>query len=111
MTSKERKLSEFSDDPRQFSGGVTKTTLSDLTFAETYLSYVARQKNPETRARAQILIATIAMLDARHPTWRTELLAEMAARGIERDIAEILPLPEVDTDRLYKEFINNILKR
>lgn len=88
---------------------VTKTTLEDLNFAEMYLEHVAKQRNPETRARARILLATIAMLDAKHPTWRVELLAEMAARGIERNVEDIFPLPKIDDETMFKDFMTNVL--
>lgn len=88
---------------------VTKTTLEDLNFAEMYLEHVAKQRNPETRARARILLATIAMLDAKHPTWRVELLAEMATRGIEHDVEDIFPLPKIDDETMFKDFMTNVL--
>lgn len=88
---------------------VTKATLEDLNFAEMYLEHVAKQQNPETRARAKILLATIAMLDAKHPTWRVELLTEMAARGIERSVEDIFPLPKVDDETMFTDFMTNVL--
>lgn len=104
--------SEFAAGSQQLSAPVspvTKTTLGDLDFAETYLQHVARQKNPETRARARVLLATIEMLDAMHPSWRTELLTELAKRGDSRDIQHLFPLPHVDTDAMYRDFMENVL--
>lgn len=88
-----------------------KRTLSDLEFAEMYLQHVAKQQNPETRARASVLLATITMLDAKRPTWRLEFLNELAARGIDPKIEEIFPLPVIDEQHLFNEFMSNVLDR
>jgi hypothetical protein len=89
----------------------TKTTLSDINFAELYLDYISRQGTPETRARAKILIATMSMLDVKHPQWRTELIDELEKRNLDKDIKSMFPLPEVDDTALFNNFMSSILQR
>lgn len=88
----------------------TKNNLNDLHFAEMYVDFLSRRvSNPETRARAKILLATIQMLDLRHPTWRVELIAELDRLGIDKEVEKLFPLPDVDDGALFREFMNNIL--
>lgn len=88
----------------------TKNTLSDLIFAEQYLEFVAnRAQNRENRARATILVATIKMLDLKHPSWRTELIEELDRTNQSRKTEEMFPLPDVDPDSLFQEFMSTVI--
>jgi cell division FtsZ-interacting protein ZapD len=90
---------------------VTKNTLEDIRFGEQYIEFVSRRgKTPEARARAKILIATIQMLDLRHPEWRGDLLKELDKQGVSREIEKIFPLPDVDEDKLFNEFMQTVIK-
>lgn len=88
----------------------TKNTLADLAFAEQYLEFVSRRSDAETRARARILLATMQMLDVRHPTWRDDLLQELDRQNIDKDIKDLFPLPTVDDAALFKEFMHTVLR-
>jgi chromatin segregation and condensation protein Rec8/ScpA/Scc1 (kleisin family) len=88
----------------------TKTTLADLSFAEQYLEYLSRKSNPENRARARILLATMEMLDVKHPQWRDDLLAELDRLNIDKDVQSMFPLPEVDDAKLFDHFMSTVLK-
>lgn len=88
----------------------TKNTLEDLSFAEMYLEFLSRKElKPEVRVRAKLLLATIQMLDIKHPTWRTELLEELDRSDTTRAIEKMFPLPVVDDDRLFSEFMSTVL--
>lgn len=85
----------------------TRNTLNDIRFAEDYLKFVGnRGRSREGRARARVLLATIAMLDAKHPTWREELLVEFDRQDISREIDQLFSLPEIDIDSLFADFID-----
>lgn len=84
----------------------TKNTLQDIAFAEQYLEFVSRRgSSTESRARARVLLATIGMLDIHHPTWRSELIATLDAKGISREVEQMSPLPSIDSDALFSEFL------
>lgn len=87
-----------------------KTTLEDLAFAEQYLDYVSRKSTPEVRARARILLATIEMLDVKHPEWRTDLLQKLDEADAHPDVAAIFPLPDIDGDAMFKEFMSQVMR-
>lgn len=86
---------------------VTKNTLADIIFAERYLEFVSRRGGTrESRARAKILLSTIEMLDARHPSWRVELLKALDDRNLTREIDKMFVLPGVNVDSLFAEFMS-----
>lgn len=89
----------------------TKNTIEDLAFAQMYLEFVAkRSMNPETRARAAIVIALIKMLDAKYPDWKQNVLDELNANSVTKDISKMFELPELETDSLFEKFIKQIAK-
>lgn len=84
----------------------TKNTLADVAFAENYLEFVSRRgADPESRARARVLIAMMSMLDVKHPTWRTDLLNALDSRNVSRDIEKMFPLPSYEGDSLFEDFL------
>lgn len=88
----------------------TKNTLNDIHFAIQYVNFLSRRaQGKETRARASILLATIQMLDIQHPSWREELIAQLARLNIDRPVEKLLPLPIPDEDKLYSEFIDTVI--
>lgn len=94
---------------------MTKASISDLIFLEHYLDFVSRRgRTAELRARAQLLVASIRMLDARMPHWRVELLAALDAEGFstERLIAVLPETPaECNERELFSNFLNQFLKQ
>lgn len=88
----------------------TKNTEEDIIFAQQWLSFLARRhRDAEVRARAKIILATIEMLDVRHPTWRDELLAELSRRGLTVEIDKMFPLADVDDNMMFKQFMRTII--
>lgn len=87
----------------------TKNTIEDLAFAQMYLEFVAkRSMNPETRARAAIVVALIKMLDEKDPDWKQNVLDELNANSVTKDISKMFELPELETDSLFEKFIKQI---
>lgn len=87
----------------------TKNTIEDLAFAQMYLEFVAkRSMNPETRARAAIVVALIKMLDEKYPDWKQNVLDELNANSVTKDISKMFELPELETDSLFEKFIKQI---
>jgi len=54
-------------------------------------------------------MATIKMLDTRHPTWREELLVELDKVSAKRPIDKIFPLPDINDDVLFQHFIDTCI--
>jgi hypothetical protein len=90
----------------------TKNTPEDLRFAEMYIDFVARKgMDPEARAKAKILQATITILDKRHPTWRAELLEELDRLDLTKTVDKMFPFPAIDHDKMFTDFMASILPR
>lgn len=84
----------------------TKNSMQDLSFAEGYVDFMARRgTTPEQRARAQIVQATIVLLDRTHPGWRAELLTALNDAPVARDIADIFPIPDNVGNSLLNQYI------
>lgn len=94
---------------------MTKASLSDLIFLEHYLDFVSRRgRTAELRARAQLLMASIRMLDARLPRWRAELLAALDVEDFSAEkLITILPETPVECNEreLFSNFLNQFLKQ
>lgn len=87
----------------------TKNTIEDIRFAEQYVEYLSRHgKTAMVRARAKVLLATIAILRASNVTWREDLLAELDRQNVSREVEDLFPLPDTDTDSLFGAFIENV---
>lgn len=87
----------------------TKNTIQDIQFAEQYVEYLSRHgKSAIIRARAKVLLATISVLRASNVTWREDLLAEMDRQNISREVEDLFPLPDTDTDSLFGAFIESV---
>lgn len=87
----------------------TPNDLADVHFAELYIDYVARRhSNDVTRAKAKVLMATMAMLDTVHPTWRIDLVAELNRLGMRKEVDKIFTLPSVDPDSLFSKFLLSV---
>lgn len=90
----------------------TKNTLADILFAEQYIEFVARRATShESRARAAILVSTIRMLDLKFPTWRSELIAELDRADVTKTVENLFPLPDVDADSLFADFMARVVSR
>lgn len=93
---------------------MTRASLSDLIFLEHYLDFVSRRgKTAELRARAQLLIASIRMLDAKLPKWRVDLLAALEAGGFSAErLTAVLPDHPIECDEnaLFDSFLNQFLR-
>lgn len=86
-------------------------TIEDVRFAEQWVAYVAKHHmSEEVRARALIVMATIAMLNVRHPAWRSEVLAELHKQGDLKQVDKIIPLADVDDKALFANFMFQITK-
>lgn len=84
----------------------TKNTLSDLSFAEDYVAFMARRgATVDQRARASMVLAAISLLDRNHPTWRAELLTSLNDSATARDISEIFPIPVDITNSLVSQYL------
>lgn len=82
----------------------------DLGFARLYVDYIARRSSsPEERARAQILLGLITMLDQRFPGWQSVFLAELTERGNVPEVSDIFKLPQGAEDQLSDSFVANSL--
>lgn len=89
----------------------TRNTIEDLAFAQMYLEFVAkRSMNGEARARASIVLALIRMLDTRYPTWKQQVLEELNANSVTKDISKMFSLPDAEVDSLFNKFLKQIAK-
>jgi len=90
----------------------TRNTLEDLKFAEMYVEFIARShSDPVVRARGQLMLALIALLDQRRPMWRADLLNRLGSANVARTIEELLPLPTSADDELFVTFLDKLLKK
>lgn len=78
----------------------TNNTLEDLGLAVLHLDYMSRRASaPEVRARAQILVGLIRLLDPKYPTWKQTFLADLAERGETRSIQDLIVLKTITTSK------------
>lgn len=86
-------------------------TIEDIGFAILYLDYMSRRAiDAETRARSQVLLGLVRLLDSRYPGWKEAFLADLNERGETREIASLLTLEDDQTDRLFNDFLASLTK-
>lgn len=88
----------------------TENNIVDIRYAESFVNAVARSHmNPDIRARAQVVLATIAVLNLKRPAWREELLQEMNAAGVSKNTDEFFSLPRLEPELLFEYIRDQVI--
>lgn len=86
--------------------------LNDLHFAEMYLDHIRRRSgNIEGRARAQLILAIIKMLDARLPGWRLKFIQEIKKSHVTYKIEDLFTMPTFDEDAMFQTFLQHLISK
>jgi hypothetical protein len=90
---------------------ITPNTLEDISFAEMHMAYVAKRSPDEMmRAEAQTMLGIIRLLDYKRPSWRGQLLNELASKDVKREVADLL-LRRLNVEQLMDDYFDSLINK